>query len=164
MQLFGTGSARVRDRVVGGQFRHLEIDQLERAFGRRGVDSGHGGHGFAAVADLVARHRIFIHRHGQDAVGMGAVGTGNDGDDARQRARARNVQTQDAAVADGAAVDAPDERIGALQVGRVACPARDLGDAVDERDAAAPRFGLRPARGAQDCASAAACTASMIFT
>jgi hypothetical protein len=171
----GIGCAGLGGGEMGGQGVDLDLDQLQRAGGGGGIDGGDGRNGLAAIADAVARHRVFVHRDRQDAEGMPAIGAGDDGQHARQRRGRPGVDAAEHAMRDGAAQDARDGR--ALgQVGGEAGAAGDLLDPVDERRAATGGAGgcLRRAgrglgRGVHSAASAvisaaAVSTASMIFT
>jgi hypothetical protein len=62
---------------------------------------------------------------------------GHDSHNAVERARLGQVETEDFAMAHGAAKDATDQCIRLLEVRRVACAPGDLLDAVDERHASA---------------------------
>ena len=150
-------------RVVGRQLPHLELDQIERALGGVRVDRRHRRNRLAAVAHLVARERIFVHRDRQHAIGVRAVRAGDDGDDAVKRARLRHVEPENLAMADRTAEDAADKRVGMVEIGRVARLAGDLLDAVDERNAPPQSLELRR-NVVHRAASAAVCTDSTIFT
>jgi hypothetical protein len=95
---------------------------------------------------------------------MRAIVAGYDGENAVERACLGDVEPLDLAMADRTAEDAPDQRIGMIEVRGVARASGDLLDAVDQRDPAAQRAGLHLYVGAHDGASATARTASMILT
>ena len=150
--------------VISGQFLDLELDQSERPFGRLGVDRGHRRHGLAAIAHAAARHRIFVHGDRQHAVGVRAIVAGDDGDDAVERARLGDVEPEYVGVAHRTAEDASGQRVGMVEIRRVAGLAGNFFNAVDEWNARpfcrARLIGSRR----HDADSAAACTDSMIFT
>ena len=118
----------------------------------------------AAVAHPLARQRILVHGNRQDTVGVRAIVAGHDGYHAVERARLRDVEPDDLAVAYRAAQNAADQRVGMIEVRSVACAAGDLVDAVDQRHARARDSAVDDWIGGHEAASAAACTDSMIFT
>ncbi len=113
---------------------HLEFDQRQRALGRLRVDRGHRRDRLAAIAHAAARQRIFVHGDRQHAVSVRTIVAGDDRDHAVERSRLGDVEPDDIRVADRAAKDAADQRIGMIEIGRVAGLAGDLVDAVDERN------------------------------
>ena len=137
VQQHGARRARRRRRVIGGQLLHLEFDQVERALGGLRVDRGHRGDRLAAIAHAPARERIFVHGDRQHAVSVRAVVAGHHREHAVERARLADVEPDDLAVADRAAEDAADQRVGMVEIGGIAGAAGDLLDAVDQRNAAA---------------------------
>ena len=135
VQQHGVRRARRFGRIIGGQFLHLEFDQAERALGRLRVDRRHRRDRLAAIAHAAARQRIFVHGDRQHAVSVRAVVAGDDRDHAVERARLGDVEPDDVGVAYRAAKDASDQRVGVVEIGRVARLAGDFLDAVDERHA-----------------------------
>ena len=158
------GARASAGRVIGRQLLDFEFDQRERPLGGLLVDRRHRRDRLAAIAHAPARQRIFVHGDRQHAVGVRAVVAGDDRHHALERARLGHVEPNDVAVADRAAQDAPDQRVGVVEVGGVAGAAGDLVDAVDQRHAAARELAVGDRVGGHVRVSAAALTDSMIFT
>ncbi len=160
-----------RERGFGGeisrQLADAHADEPDRPIGGGVVDRRDRGDRLAAIAHLVARERMLAARDRQHAEGLVAVGTGDDGLDAGQLERRRDVDLEDLAVGVGAAVDAARQHVGREQVGGIFRPPGDLVRPVDHRHIAADVAGRHDfVHGATPVAwrPAAYFTASMIFT
>ncbi len=167
---FGTRRRRVE---VRGHRLQVEHDRRQRGLRGRRIVRGDGGDGLAPVAHAATRERKFVLRNGDHAVGLRAVGAGDDGAHTGQRQRPRHVDAAQDRVCDGTAQDGADQRPARREVGGVARGAGHLLDAVDQRLAHAhrPRAATRVRRSAAHRTSpvagatpAAACTDSMILT
>ena len=135
VQKYGVRRACRFRRVISGQFLDLELDQTECPFGRLGVDGGDRRHRLAPIAHAATGQRIFVHGDRQHAVSVRAVVAGDDRDDAIERAGLGDVEPEYVGMAERAAENASDERVGMVEIRRVAGLAGHLFDAVDERDA-----------------------------
>ena len=95
VQVHGLRRGRFLCGVVGGQFPVGHLDLCEGRQGRRVVDCRDCRHGFSAIAHPFPRQGIFVHRDGQDAERLVAVGAGDDGYDAGQRLRCAGIDGDD---------------------------------------------------------------------
>ena len=94
----GLGLHRFFGIEVGGQEFVFDIDQFERFFGGGLVDGGDAGDVVADVADFVEGERVLVVADGKNAVGIGRVFAGDDGDDAFEFLGAAGVNALDAGV------------------------------------------------------------------
>ncbi len=86
------------------------------------ADRGNTGHVIADVADLLHRQRGLVVTHGKNAVGIGRVRAGDDGDDALKRLGARGIDALDASVRIGRMQNLADQHPGEAEVvGVLAC-------------------------------------------
>ena len=170
-EVAGRRLARVDERGVLGQRlfeRHhrreglvVDVDQLERLFGRRLVDGGDRRHGLALVAgDADREHRPIAIRRTVVGIAPGQIGAGERREDAGPSAGARHVDASDPGVGVRRAEHLRVSHARQGQIGDVARAAGDLLDRVDTRhgmadDAQRPR--------AHRAVSAAARTASTIL-
>src|SRR5262249_11347415 len=106
--------------------------------------------------------RIFVHGDRQNTKGVRTIIAGNNCGDSRKRARFRNIEANYVAVTDGTPQDASNQRISMFQVGGITCAPGNFFDAVNQGNAVAGGLFLKI--GGHEFASAAAWTASMIFT
>ena len=150
--------------VIGRKLTHLEYDELEGTLCGHGVDGGNRGDRFATVPHAPARKRVFIHGDRQHTIGVKTVIAGQHRENAVECTGLCNVEPDNLAVAHRTAKDAPDQRIGMGEIGRIGGAAGHFLHAVDQRNTA-PRHARPGGRGRRhDAVSAAAWTNSMIFT
>ncbi len=129
--------ARLHRRIdVGdmGQDLIVDLDQLQRRLRGRGVDRGDGGDGVAVIKRLVAGHAVVLHVADEIVLVRRQIGRGQDRLDARQRLRGRGVDRLDPGMGVRARRMRPTSIPGAVDVGAVHRPARDLVHAVGAAD------------------------------
>ena len=124
---------RVLRLVVGGQFAHLQPDQLDRLARGGIIDRRHRRHRLAAIAHLVSRQRMLGARDRQHAEGLVAVGAGDDRLHARQLCRRGDIDFDDLAVRIRAAEDPSRQHAGLQDIGGVLGAARHLLGPIDQR-------------------------------
>ena len=83
---------------IGGQDFVFDVDEFESFFRGRFIDGGDAGHVVADVADFVEGEGVFVVADGENAVGIGRVFAGDDGDDAVELLGAGGVNALDAGV------------------------------------------------------------------
>ena len=99
------------------------------------VHGGDAGHVIAHVADLVHGQRGLVVADGQDAVLVGRVLAGDDGNHAFERQRAARVNALDARVRIGRVQNLADEHAGKREVVGVLAGACGFAGGIDHRDA-----------------------------
>src|SRR5581483_6932537 len=141
VQRHGVWRERLAIREIGGQFAHAHFDAPDGFARRLVVERRDGGDRLTAVAHLVACQRIFGARDRQHAEALVAIRTGDDGDDAGDAQRIRNVDIEDLGMRIGAAIDAAGELVGCDNIGGVLRAAGYLLRSVDHRHVAADIVG-----------------------
>ena len=160
----GIAGARRGGAEVGGKLFVFDFDQVESLGRGLNVDGGDGGHWLATVPHPLLGERMLVHGDGQDAVGGGDVGTGDDGPDACQPLGLGGVDSLDTGMSRRAPTYAAHERLPEAVVGGESGPSTDFVGAVHERHGYADRGGNRPGFVHLPNSAAAAWTAAMIFT
>ena len=96
----------------GGKHSILDIDEFEGALGGVLVYSGDAGNVVSDIAYLVSRHGVLVVTDGKDAVGIGSVFAGNDGDDSIELLSAGGVDALDDGVRIGRVQDLANQHAG----------------------------------------------------
>ena len=78
VQLDGIGRHRGLRGVIAGQFAHRHLDATDRLARGGVIDRSHRRHRLAAIADTIARQRMFAAGDRQHAEGLVAIGAGDD--------------------------------------------------------------------------------------
>ena len=154
VQSHGVRVARVGSVEVRGERLDVEHDRGESRLRGRLVDRGDGGHGLAAIADLVARERPLVLRDRDHAIGRREVLAGDDGAHTGKRQRLGGIDATNDTVRDGTAQNPADERSAERKVGGVARASCDLLDAIDQRRPPPGRALLRDGGGCDGMAAA----------
>ena len=126
--------------MIGGQLAHLQLDAAQRFLRGGVVDRRDRGDRLAAIAHPIARQRMLGARDRQHAETLVAIGAGDDGLDAGQLRRLRDIDLEDFGVRIGAAEDAPREHARLDEIGGVFGAAGDLLRTVDHRHVVADRY------------------------
>ena len=139
MQGYGIIGQGLCDGEVGGQFPHVQFDQIQGPQRRCFIHRRHGGNRVATVAQFPPGQGVFQLGDRQYAERPGAIFSGDNRPHTGQSAGPGHIDIDDLGVGIGAAQYCPNQRIPGIQVRRVFCLAGHLFNPVDQRQACACR-------------------------